>query len=339
MWIKTRNLAITGFKPVITRTRCPCYSQGMVQVRRKGSITFWAWIISAAIHLIVLGVLAIIQFSPSGAGKVRSAVPTAKIQQARRILQTTPEGPKPKIKAPAFGGFESQKSQQLSSGRIFTRARIRKADFNGFPWPLVSAKIVSPLSNSGFSRQSDFFGSRMSSRRICYLVDCSGSMSGMFGWVRQQLKQSIENLEQDQYFCIIFFGNDKIFKFGDGKLVRASNKKKQTAVEFINSVQPAGKADAFSALRAAIQTSDAADSPPSLVYFLTDGFELEDENSVLSEQQITNYLKDYAPSTQFNTIGFWPQEQDRRVLEAIAQKSGGQFIIITDEYEKDSKER
>lgn len=159
-------------------------------------------------------------------------------------------------------------------------------------------------------------------------------MSGMFGWVREQLKQSIESLEQDQYFCIIFFGSDSIFKFGDGKLVRASNKTKQEAVEFINTVQPAGKADAFSALKAAIQTRDAVGSAPLLIYFLTDGFELADESSDLSEWKITNYIKDYAPSIQFNTIGFWPQEQDRSLLEAIAKESGGQFIIITDEYEK-----
>jgi len=311
----------------------------MVQVRLKGSITFWAWIISVVIHLIVLGVLAIIQFSPSGAEKVQSTVPTAKIQQVRRILQATPEGPKPKIRASAFGGFESEKSQQISSGQIFTRAKNGKADFNDLPGTLVSGKSFIPLSNSGFSRQTDLFGSRTSRRRICYLVDCSGSMSGMFGWVRQQLKQSIENLEQDQYFCIIFFGNDKIFKFGNGKLVRASNKNKSSAFKFIDLVQPAGKADAFSALLAAIQTRDAADSAPSLVYFLTDGFELAAENSDLSEQQITNYLKDYAPSIQFNTIGFWPQEQDRSLLDAIAQESGGQFIIITDEYGKDGEER
>ncbi len=317
-------------------------------MRRKGSITFWAWIISAAIHLIVLGVLAIIQFSPSGAEKVQSTVPTAKIlrkeslgQQAGRILHTAPEGPKPKIKAPAFEEFEGEKSQQISSGQIFTQVRNANADFNDFPGTLASAKSFIPLSNSIFSRKSDFFGSRqvLQDRRLCYLVDCSGSMSGMFGWVQQQLKQSIENLEQDRYFCIIFFGNDKIFKFGDGKLVRASYKNKSSALKFIDSVQPAGKADAFSALRAAIQIRDVAGLPPSLIYFLTDGFELADDNSDLSEQQITNYLKNNAPSIQFNTIGFWPQEQDRRVLEAIAQESGGRSILITDEYEENPEER
>ncbi len=319
----------------------------MVQVRRKGSITFWAWIISAAIHLIVLGLLAIIQFSPSRAEKMRSAVPTAKIQQAGRILHSAPQGPKPKIKAPEFEGFESKAGQQISSSQtsassvepIFTQSKNGNVDFNDFPGTLVSEKSFIPLSNSIFSHESDFFTSRTSHRKLCYLVDCSGSMSGMFGWVQQQLKQSIESLEQDRYFCIIFFGNDKIFRFGDGKLVRASNKTKQAAVEFINSVQPAGKADAFSALKAAIQTRDATGSPPSLVYFLTDGFELADENSDLSEQQITGYLKDYAPSVQFNTIGFWPQEQDRRLLEAIAKESGGRFFLITDEYKKNSEER
>jgi hypothetical protein len=308
----------------------------MVHVRRKGSITFWAWIISAAIHLIVLGVLAIIRISPSDAGKVQGTVPTAKIQQAERILHATPRGPKPKIKAPATEGFESKAGPQISSSQIFSPAVNGMTDFNDFPDFFASAKSFIPLSNSASNRKSDFFTGRTSPRRLCYLVDCSGSMSGMFGWVQQQLKQSIENLEQDQYFCIIFFGNDRIFKFGDGKLLRASNKTKKDAFEFIDTVQPAGTADAFSALKAAIQTRDSAGSAPSLVYFLTDGFELADQNNNLSEQQITSYLKVYAPSIQLDTIGFWPQQQDRILLEAIAQKSGGSFILISDEYKKNS---
>ncbi|MBA7660489.1 hypothetical protein ES703_68491 [subsurface metagenome] len=308
----------------------------MVQVKRKGSVTLWAWTISVAIHLIVLTALAIIQFSPFRAEEEQSPVPTAKVQRLKKFLQTTPEGPKPKIKGLGYEEFERKENQPLSSYQIFTPVKNGTANFNDFPRTLTSAKSFISLSGSGFGQETNFFGSRTNRRKICYLVDCSGSMSGMFGWVRQQLKQSIENLEQDQYFCIIFFGNDKIFEFGNGKLVRASNKNKSAALKFIDSVRPAGKADALSALRAAIQIRDATGSAASLIYLLTDGFELAAENSDLSEQQITGLLKDYAPSTQFNTIGFWPQDQDRKVLEAIAEKSGGEFIPITDEYEKDA---
>jgi hypothetical protein len=41
-------------------------------------------------------------------------------------------------------------------------------------------------------------------------------------------------------------------------------------------------------------------------------------------------LRSFAPKTQINTIGFWPAEQDRKLLEAIAKDSGGEFVVVGD---------
>ena len=305
-------------------------------MRRKGSVTFWAWIISVTIHLTVLFVLAIFQFSSSKAEKKQNSIPMAKIQQVKKFLQTIPKGPKPKIKRAAYEGTERENKQPLSSGKIFTPVKNDAINFDEFPKPLSSANSFIPGSGFSFSRETSFFGSLTNRRKICYLVDCSGSMSGMFSWVQQQLKQSIQNLEQDQYFRIIFFGNDKIFEFGNGQLVRASNKNKSAALKFIDSIRPWGKSDAFSALRKAVQTPSDTGSAATLIYFLTDGFELAAESNDKSEQKITDLLKDYAPSMQINTIGFWPQDQDLKVLKTIAKKSGGDFVLITDDYKSPS---
>ena len=45
---------------------------------------------------------------------------------------------------------------------------------------------------------------------------------------------------------------------------------------------------------------------------------------------IENLLKIFAPQARINTIGFWPQYDDRKLLEAIANQSSGELVLITD---------
>ena len=152
----------------------------------------------------------------------------------------------------------------------------------------------------------------------------------MFGRVRDELIQSIGNLQPDQYFYIIFFGAGGMFESGNGHLLRATEQAKNTACEFINSVQPSGKTNAFAALERAVQIRDSSGVSPSVIYFLTDGFELAAEETHRFSQRIINLLKRFAPTTKINTIGFWPQGSDRKILETIAAQSGGECVFIAD---------
>ncbi len=155
-------------------------------------------------------------------------------------------------------------------------------------------------------------------------------MQGVFGRVRRKLKESIGNLQQDQYFYIIFFGGGKLFEFGNGRLLRATQKAKLAAYEFIDLIGPAGQTNALAALERAVQIRDSRARSPSVVYFLTDGFELTTEDKQRFSQKIANLLKRFAPTTRINTIGFWPQSSDRQLLKVIARQSGGEFVFIED---------
>ena len=44
---------------------------------------------------------------------------------------------------------------------------------------------------------------------------------------------------------------------------------------------------------------------------------------------VAELLRRFAPATRINTIGFWPYEEDRKILKMIAAKSGGECVIIT----------
>ena len=45
--------------------------------------------------------------------------------------------------------------------------------------------------------------------------------------------------------------------------------------------------------------------------------------------KLSNLLNQKAPSTKINAIAFWPQENDKQMLETVARQSGGDFILVT----------
>ena len=117
---------------------------------------------------------------------------------------------------------------------------------------------------------------------------------------------------------------------GNGKLIRATHKNKSAACEFIDSIAPAGQTNAAKALKRAAQVRDSKGQSPSLIYFLTDGFELTIKDQSSFSRKIETLLRRSAPRTKINTIGFWPQDDDRKMLETIAKQSNGRATFITE---------
>ncbi|MHC4394093.1 MAG: vWA domain-containing protein [Planctomycetota bacterium] len=292
------------------------------------SAKFWAWTVSIAVHLIVLTIFGLVKFSQAEAQDRQHPVPTAKINRIKKLIETSPVIPKPKIK-PAKNKCTAKTNGTLSADRIFDAPRPSPQDRTDFAKPLVptgrfiATDAISP-------RGVEFFGTRTDRRKLCYVVDCSGSMRGLFRRVREELKDSIATLQPDQYFYISFFGDAKVSEFGNGRLIRATKKAKSAAYDFIDSVRPAGRTNAQAALEIALRICNNNRNGPSVIYFLTDGFELTTEDTQRFPQKVTNLLGKFAPETKVNTIGFWPSDDDRQMLETIALRSGGEFVFVTD---------
>jgi hypothetical protein len=290
--------------------------------------------VSIAVHLIVLTAFGVVKFSQSQTGGKQRPTPMAKVNQIRKLTEANPIIPKPKIKKFAKGQFARRTNGLLPANRVFDAAKpslqTPACCWQGLAKPSASQRASSLVSGRILPHKIEFFGSFAEQRNVCYLVDCSGSMQGVFGRVRKKLKESIAGLQPDQYFYIIFFGGDKLFEFGDGRLLRATQKIKSAAYDFIDLVQPAGRTNALAALERAVQIRDQRGVSSSIVYFLTDGFELTTEDAKRFPQKIANLQKRFAPMTRINTIGFWPQGNDRKMLEAIAKQSGGEFVFVAD---------
>lgn len=299
------------------------------KAKHTGTVTFWAWMVSIALHLIVLMVFGVIKFSQSESQDKQRPVPTAKVNRIKNLMQAAQVIPKPKIKKPAITRLSKNKSRLLTESQIFGNTKPRSQDPGDFVKASAS-QIAALSSNVNLTHRVEFFGSWTEKRKICYLVDCSGSMKGMFGRVRMKLAESIKSLLPDQYFYIIFFSGDRLFELGKGRLIRATEKSKSAAYDFIECIKPAGQTNVLAALEKAVRIRDSRRAGPSVIYFLTDGFELTTEDTQGFLQNIKMLLKQFAPETKINTIGFWPQDNDREMLRKIAQLTGGEFVIIED---------
>jgi hypothetical protein len=300
---------------------------------RVGSVAFWAWTASVAVHLVVLTVFGFVKFTQSQAQLRDIPVPTAKVSRIKKLIEATPIAPKPKISKPTRAEFlrrTNTAAYSLAAEGIFGAVKPGKRGLGDFAKPSVSQNASILPGNKILPYKIEFFGSVTDQRKVCFLVDCSGSMQGVFGRVQRRLKESIRGLQADQYFYIIFFGGDMLFESGGGRLLRAGEKAKSASYGFIDSIRPAGRTNALAALERAVQVRDGQGISPSVIYFLTDGFELTTEDTQPFSKKVAELLRRFAPTTRINTIGFWPQSDDRKMLEAIARQSNGEFVLVND---------
>ena len=297
----------------------------MTYTNRRGNITMWAWIVSVTAHILLLAVFAVARFSMSAGGQSSAITPAVTVAQIEKIANQSRILPKPKVKPLLLN---------RSAGK-------RQKTYLPPPAPIVSLKNPRPLSET-LARGSiellarepilntgvEFFGQSTDLRKICYVVDCSGSMQGLFGRVRKQLKTSIADLQPDHYFYIIFFYGDRLLESARGRLVRATPKAKAVAYNFIDEVQPGQTTNALAALERSMRLRGPAGKACELIYFLTDGLDLDRADTADFALIVENLRKKLAPATRINTIGFWAQPEDCEILQAVARRSGGRFTNI-----------
>jgi hypothetical protein len=296
----------------------------MKKTAPKGGIIKWAWFLSIAIHLIALAIFAAVKFSKSPPHTSNADTPTVTINQIKRLTQIPQIRPKPKVKKiPLDIDRPAQKAHmRLSLPPQKLSPPPPEPQFSKTPPPLLLPNTTPAPA------PTEFFGQSTYKRKICYVVDCSGSMHGSFSTVRTQLKNSIQKLLPDQFFYIIFFRGDQLLNSGGPKLIRATPKAKADASDFIDNARPGGTTNAINALKHAMKITDHAARPPQLIYFLTDGFDLETASADQFCDQIHNLRKQLAPDVVINTIGVMTQPQDRQILQTLAEQTSGKFINI-----------
>ncbi len=287
---------------------------------RHGKVCYWALIFSVAAHSVTLAVFTGVKLSNQTEGEV-SPSPVISLQMIERVVVAEPT-PKPKPHVEPIIQPESEQLPLIADPQP--------------PQPTVaqvqpdSPQVVEPMvQTQPQPDEVEFFGQKSRVQRVCYVVDCSGSMYGRMYLVKDQLKESILKLNSRQGFSILFFMEGQtILTSGGDTLTPATAGAKSVALELIGSVRPSGSTDAGHALEAAMQLKDTSGKGPEVVYFLTDGFDLDPQSSRLFTEKVNRLRSTHAPAAILHTIGFAPQPQDRQMLKRLAQNTGGAFIEI-----------
>jgi Mg-chelatase subunit ChlD len=311
-------------------------------VKKRWGVKVYALIVSVFVHAAALAVFAAVKLSQSAPLPLQS-ITTVSISQAVNLAERSSVAPKPRVVPanPVVEGRPIVRAKETAPSNLKSRGpeQIPNPSYQSIPSNAIRREPAElPTANETQTAQAEFFGSTAQGRRICYVVDCSGSMQGLWQRVRGELIESIGRLQPDQYFCVIAFGADSVQESGGGKpfdgaqgrMVRASDRAKKDAYSFVDSLRPAGTTNALAAIRSAVQIRDDTNVGPTVIYFLTDGFELGEQDGAQLAHQIMTMQRSFSPKTQINTIGFWPGEQDRRTLERIAGQSGGEFVVVND---------
>ena len=303
--------------------------------KRHRSVKFYALAISVCAHIAALSVFAAVKMTQAPVTPLQTTT-VVSINQARQFAQEATVAPKPKVITPPN---RDNRIIRKSWQPIITRQNPELITQLSQPVILQKQEVIKSQTNQSANieqnvAQVEFFDNTAQGRRICYVVDCSGSMQGLWGRVKGELVESIGQLQQDQYFCIIVFGAGSILETNGGKMARATEQNKNESCNFINSLNPAGSTNAMAALQQAVKVRDTTGLPPDVIYFLTDGFELSEQDGLRFAHQVITMMRSFAPKTQINTIGLWPGQTDKRTLETIAGQSGGQFTLIGETDEK-----
>lgn len=333
-----KNCKIKSANSAVRRN--PALSQGTVKKHRR--IKLYALGVSVFAHIVGLSVFAAVKISQSPPVQLQTTT-VVSISQAAKLADRQAVTPKPKVSHVDSKSFQGKpiakaigRGSPMVAGPVFDLPKEDYQRQSGSTSSPQAEEVKQPIESRGSAATSggelagniDFFDSPAQGRRICYVVDCSGSMRGLWKRVQEELIDSIGKLQQDYYFCVIVFGGGSILESGGGKMVRATEQARKEAYSFIGSIQPRGMTNATAALERAIMIKDRAGVGASAIYFLTDGFELSEQDGSRFAHKVATIHRSFAPKTQINTIGFWCGERDGRVLDRIAKESGGKFVMV-----------
>lgn len=283
-----------------------------------GKVRYWALIFSVAAHAATLAVFTGVKLS----GRMDQQLPqrpAMNVQMIEHAVAQAMPKPKPRIEPISKPVVRPEPEQPPLIAEPST------------PKPVQVTESVESMIDEAppVVNEVEFFGQKSIVERICYVVDCSGSMYGQMYQVKEQLKSSILRLNSQQAFCVVFFmEGQKILTTGDGMLQAATAQAKSKAIKLIDSVRPSGSTDAEHALQQALRLKDSEGGCPEVVYFLTDGFDLDSQHSARFVERVDHLRRSLAPAAVLHTIGFWPQPLDRQMLRRLAGNANGQFIEI-----------
>lgn len=161
--------------------------------------------------------------------------------------------------------------------------------------------------------KANFFGISASGNSFVFVVDKSGSMAGSrFRRARNELRRSIEALEDRQTYYIIFYDVAAVPMPANG-LVAASPRNNRDTFRWLTKVEPFGNTNPLPAMIQALTIK------PDAIFLLTDG----DFPKVMAD----NIVSFQGTGIPIHTIGF-ENAAGEMVLNSISARTGGTYRFV-----------
>ncbi|MCG8649999.1 MAG: hypothetical protein MI861_09205, partial [Pirellulales bacterium] len=288
-----------------------------------------AWLVSAVVHGVVFLLLALVTLQSRPKDQVALSASAAQANEVSMETFTI-ESSEPEVE-PNEPTETSEAELELSP-----LGEIHVTKFTP-PAPISSAsdslsQSLSPAEAVSLDLSSDakiqFCGVEGGGNHFVYLVDSSGSMGNGFESAREELLRSIDQLQPEQRFYVVFFDAQPDFmrltnsNEDEPRSVHATAENKAAMKRWARSITiDRGKAP-YEALRFALQLR------PDAVFLLSDGeFPQGIEDLLKNENKVENLFGDRKPISIVHTISYHSKEGESR-MRRIAQQNGGQYRHI-----------
>ncbi len=195
----------------------------------------------------------------------------------------------------------------------------------------LSAGAAVPEAAQTEAPNCTFIGVADTGKRIAYICDSSGSMLTIFDVLRVEIVKSVDALNPEQSFNVMFFQSDGL-RAVDGKaMLPVTPQNKRRLRDFLDyGIYVKGETDPMPALKFAFQQE------LDVIYLLTDG----DFNGP-GNDAVVKFCKENikAGKPRINTLAFIIKDsKDKpdgmefvKALKAIAKDSGGTFKVVTED--------
>lgn len=171
----------------------------------------------------------------------------------------------------------------------------------------------------------EFCGIEGGGNHFVYLVDSSASMGDAFDFARAELLRSIELLDEDQRFYVIFFDEQTDYMRlrptlqREPRSVYATAENKAALRRWAKTIEMDRGQAPYEALPFAI------DLRPDVIFLLSDGeFPARIEQLLGEINHVENLFGDQGPVSIVHTIGYHSRQGEQR-MRRIAQQHGGRY--------------
>ncbi len=295
-----------------------------------------AWLVSMVAHVAVLFLLAAlgiqtqrpkdqVAFTASVSESEESSMESFTIETAKLELEpqeTTEETPvEVEYELSPVGTLQAAKMSDVSPVMNSSMAASLRSQVGK-----VSAKPMSMKAES--ASKMKFCGVEGGGNHFVYLVDSSGSMKDGFDSARRALLSSIELLNPQQRFYVIFFDAKPDFMRianpaqDDVRSVHATAENKVALRRWAMGIQKDRGRAPYDPLRFALELK------PDVIFLLSDGEFPEGILKLLKEKnRIENLFGEVRPISILHTIGYHSKE-GASIMKRIATQNQGQYRYV-----------